>query len=242
MKTLLAVGVAIGIFSAPAFAADMPANAPSPSVVPALNWTGCYMGVEGGGASGHTSHTSTSAGTTGRTLASGDVNGDPAGGTIGCNYQTGGLVFGVEGDLSWANYTGAHHNVAPFIPSIVQTTSTHRLETFRGRVGYAVDRSLWYITGGLAYSDIEASASLPAGLPTLLSHDVTGWTFGGGVEWALPDPHWSVKAEYLYADFRKTHFALDTASGNFFAGDDVRLDENIVRVGLNYRFGWVGSK
>jgi outer membrane immunogenic protein len=237
MKIILIASIAAAAFvGAPAFAADMPVKGPIyRAPPPAFSWTGCYGGIEGGGAWGQTRHVQPD---TGLTLTSGNASGGLVGGTIGCNYQSGAWVWGIEDDFSWTGFKGAHNSIPPFDPTIVRTTSTHWLDTLRGRLGYAVDRSLWYVTGGVAFSDIRASAA-EAGFPTAsITHDRSGWAIGGGVEWALPDPHWSVKAEYLYIDFGKKFYGLNAIGGGVFSNANVRMNENIVRVGLNYKFDW----
>src|SRR5262249_17224651 len=125
-----------------------------------------------------------------------------AGGTFGCNYQAGNWVLGIENDISWTGLDAKETNHPPFNPSERQIFA-HWFDTLRGRVGYAREHSLWYVTGGIAISDIGASVVLPGGPSPLASitQERTTWVVGAGVEWALNDPHWSIKAEYLYADF-----------------------------------------
>jgi outer membrane immunogenic protein len=93
----------------------------------------------------------------------------------------------------------------------------------------------FYVTGGLAYANIEATeTSLGQGINASVNGPNTGWIVGTGIEWALPDPHWSVKAEYLYVSFDNKLYIFEPGDINRF----VKLNENIVRVGLNYRFDW----
>ena len=132
--------------------------------------------------------------------------------------------------------------------------------TVRGRLGYSNGPSLFYVTGGLAYGEVERNSSV-SGSSTFLglfplntfsgsssNKSVnTGWTVGGGVETALT-AGWTLKVEYLYMDLGSVTDTLTTVFGSSFlpfqsgtvaanrtvTGD---LTENIVRVGLNYRFG-----
>ena len=104
------------------------------------------------------------------------------------------------------------------------------LATFRGRVGYAgFGPVLPYLTGGLAVGDIEARSSLGSSTTTR-----AGWTVGTSVEWAVVGP-WTAKVEYLYADLGKA--SCPTGICSTTAPTDVKLTENVVRAGLNYRFG-----
>jgi outer membrane immunogenic protein len=110
------------------------------------------------------------------------------------------------------------------------TTENTWLATFRGRVGYAFDRWLPYITGGGAYGRVAARVDVPpAGFAASSSSNQLGWTVGVGLEYAFLS-NWSAKLEYLYVDL-----------GDFNTGpaplvNNVSFKENIVRAGVNYKF------
>ncbi|MDI1346561.1 MAG: outer membrane beta-barrel protein [Pseudolabrys sp.] len=109
--------------------------------------------------------------------------------------------------------------------------------TVRGRLGYAQDSWLLYTTGGYAYTrlETEASATAGAGTATLSQHDFrNGWAIGGGIEVALMQ-RWSLKAEYLYMDFGKSTTTW-AVPGLPTLTDTTKLNMNLVRVGVNYRF------
>ena len=216
MKTLLlaTAGVlALGITSAAAADVarrEMPAKAPAYNA-PLYNWTGFYVGINGGGGFGRSSFSSP------LTSGSFDISGGMVGGTIGYNWQAGQVVFGLEGDGDWSDIRGS----AP----CAGTTCSFRNDWFataRGRLGYAFDRFLPYVTGGAAFGNIKNTI---AGVG---SADQTraGWTLGAGLEYAISGP-WSIKAEYLYADL---------GHGGTVAGSNSSFRTNIVRAGLNYRF------
>ena len=229
---------------AAALAADLP-PAPAykaPPVPRSYSWTGCYAGIAGGGAWGTSNHTAESGPFTGQTIT-GDFNisGGLVGGTIGCNYQAGNWVFGVEDDLSWVDKKGSGHDLAPFNLNAVSTTREKWLDTARGRLGFTWDRTLIYATGGLAVDGASVNICGLAGCVSD-SRTVTGWTAGAGLEYAFWND-WSFKVEYLYADFGSPRFIntpVRLGAGTILTRD-VHLNDNIVRAGLNYRFNWLGG-
>jgi outer membrane immunogenic protein len=191
----------------------MPVKAP---LYAPYNWTGFYVGINGGGGWGRSNWDALGTGNF-------NVSGGMVGGTLGYNWQTGPVVFGLETDLDWSNVRGSTSTACA---TGCETKNTY-LGTARGRIGYAFDRVLAYATGGLAYGDIKASRGG-------FGQDSTtkaGWTLGGGMEVALVGP-WSVKAEYLYADLGK----LSCSAASCGVPTDVKFNENIVRAGVNYRF------
>ncbi len=115
----------------------------APVYVP-YSWTGFYVGLNGGGGFGNSSWDST---------GNRNISGGLAGGTIGYNYQWGRAVFGVEGDIDWADIDGSTNNGCP----LGCKTRDNWLSTVRGRLGYAADRFMPFITGGAAFGDIRAS-------------------------------------------------------------------------------------
>ena len=129
-----AAALVAALASGSAFAADLPpapqVYAPRPALAPPIySWTGCYLGIEGGGAWGQSQHSQ--AGTVpnpandGRSIT-GDftVSGGLFGGTVGCNYQVNNVAFGIENDLSWTNISGIASDIPPF--NTAATSSTHR--------------------------------------------------------------------------------------------------------------------
>ena len=137
MKRMLlaSAGVlALGVVSASAAdlprQREMPAKAPA-YVTPAYNWTGLYAGINGGGGWGHSNYSGT--------LASGsDLSGGLVGGTLGYNWQMGQVVFGVEGDMDWADLRGSSACLAG---ATTCETRNHWLATARG---YMTDDPIVY--------------------------------------------------------------------------------------------------
>jgi outer membrane immunogenic protein len=192
----------------------MPTKAP---VYAAYNWTGAYVGINAGGGWGRSNFTGIPA------TGGFDVSGALVGGTAGYNWQMGHGVLGVETDLDWTNIRGN----APCGVATCETRNTW-LGTTRGRIGYAFDRFMPYLTGGLAYGNIKAATTGFTGA----SDTKVGWTVGTGVEFALIGP-WTAKVEYLYADLGK--FDCGT-SCTATPPQNVGFTTNLVRAGLNYRF------
>lgn len=216
---LLPIGLLLA--SGTAQAADLSVaplyKAPPVVATPVYNWSGFYLGVNGGGG-WSTSHWDGAGSITG--------SGGVVGGTAGINWQTGHAVFGLEGDIDWANIKGTATS-----PTCLAgcTTQNDWLATARGRAGYAFDRFLPFVTGGLAVGDIKASTPGLAGA----SQTNAGWTVGGGLEFALSN-NWTAKAEYLHIDLGNMNcgFNCGVAPGN-----NVPLREDVVRGGVNFKFG-----
>ena len=239
--TVLAAAFGLGVVQA-ASAADMPTKAPivrAPVVAP-FTWTGCYAGIQGGYKFGSTTPHDPISGNDWTTKF--NFNGFVGGGTLGCNYQVGTWVFGVEGDGSWASVKGSSLDLQN--PASYDLTLEERwLATARARVGYTWDRTLLYVTGGGAWAGGRLSFACHAGAAGCLLYTtdktVSGWTIGAGLEYALTN-NWTVKGEWLYVDFGTPSFtAVSVQTGILTDPADTRLHQNIVRLGLNYKF-WPG--
>jgi outer membrane immunogenic protein len=224
MRRLIVAALSIAaLYGAPAHSADLAVKAPAyVAPTPVANWTGFYVGIEGGGNWGRSTHDYLPFGTHGPF----DVSGGLVGGTIGYNQQMGQFLAGIEGDLSWASSSGS----TPGAPTSLCTggpctTKLTWLSTVRGRLGYVAGMWLPYITGGGAFGNVNTCENL-----TCASATYSGWTLGGGVE-AMFAPNWSAKLEYLYADFGSQNAYV------FIVPHHVSLNENIVRAGVNYKFG-----
>jgi outer membrane immunogenic protein len=220
MKRFVIACVGLLAFAAgTAVAADLPPRYPAPYRVPVyspvFNWTGFYLGINGGGGWGRSQWDG---------IDKFDVSGGLIGGTIGYNWQWGQAVVGVEGDIDWSGIRGSTTTLcAPGCE-----TRNHWLSTVRGRVGYAFDRFLPYLTAGLAVGDIRANvAGFPGGSIT-----TAGWTVGGGLEVGIVS-NVSVKAEYLFVDLGNFNCGFNCGLG---ANGNVSFYSNIFRAGLNVRF------
>jgi len=219
MKRMFLVLASLTALTGSAAAADLSRPAPqyykAPVAAPVYNWTGFYIGINGGGGFGRSVWDRTGGFNT---------SGGLVGGTVGYNYQVGQAVFGVEGDIDWANINGTTNNAcAPGCK-----TGDDWLGTVRGRLGYAADRFMPFITGGAAFGDIKTSTPGFAGA----TQTNVGWTVGAGLEFAIAQ-NWTAKAEYLYVDLGKFNCGL---SCGVTATDNVSFTTNLVRAGVNYHF------
>jgi outer membrane immunogenic protein len=239
MRHILIAG-ALAVFACSlALAADIPPPGPAPyppatyaPIVPAYNWSGFYIGVNGGGAFGTSNWTDAIDGSTGNF----NVSGGLFGGTIGGNYQLGQFVVGVEADGDWSNVNGISNSISAGCAGFGCETKSDWLATVRGRVGYAWDRVLFYGTAGAAFADVQAAFG---GFPFSSSTQV-GWTAGAGIEYAIW-PNLTAKVEYLFADFQNASCGFGSCAGGTLAtplATTVSFNENIVRAGINYKFGW----
>jgi outer membrane immunogenic protein len=233
-----------------AFAADMAVRPypAAPIAAPVVfSWTGCYVGVEGGGNWGTSGQVARSganagAGITGSYALSGGI----AGGTIGCNYQVNNFILGIENDYSWTNKNGFVHDLPPF--NIVATSGTREkwIDTLRGRLGYAIDPYLMvYGTAGAAFAGTEVDVLSPLVGSVANSKSRVGWTAGVGGEWAAFAGPWGAltfKLEYLHAGFGTAQYINPpvTVGGGTVVTRDVSLSDDMVRVGMNVKWNWGG--
>ena len=215
-------------------------SAPARNVA-APTWTGCYIGIAGGWAWGHSepkrldvNTTSTPVTVTTTTFASYDMDGGLIGGTAGCNLQSsGGFVLGVESDASWTNKKGSGLD-NPAVGITNNTTEERWLETTRLRLGWAAGNFLLYATGGAAFADVKYTAcSGPLGCESQSKWRV-GLAYGGGAEWKF-DRNWSAKIEYLHIDFENQQYLTPSALGFQNRAGGVSLNDDIVRFGINYK-------
>lgn len=226
----MAAGAAFGAL--PAQAADMPAHRKAPAVYQApeqqaYDWTGFYLGINGGYGWGRSSWSDPAVG-----ADSGSFNqrGGLLGGQLGYNWQVGKGVLGVETDLDWMNLSGSTAGAGGVCATDgggqCQTKQSW-LGTTRARAGLAFGRWLPYVTGGVAYGNIQAVQ--PTGTSTVTN---TGWTAGGGLEYGFTR-NWSARLEYLHIDLGTATF-MGAASGTNTLS--VPVTDDLVRAGLNYHW------
>jgi len=232
-------------------AADMPVKAPPRAAAPApFSWSGLYIGGHVGGAWG-TVESELPFDHYAFPISSHTINGFLAGGQAGINWQVSSwLVLGVEGQLSWTDMKGS----TPCVLVLKCTTEVNWLGSVAGRVGFAHDRTLFYVKGGVAFADSDYSASLGP-FSASASDTRTGVMFGAGIEHAFMR-NWSAKLEYNYMDFDTDTFNFTSKGGGCYESlakvayegcyqsgsikADVTQKIHLVKFGLNYRFDWGG--
>jgi outer membrane immunogenic protein len=245
--------------SSTAEADDMPMPAKAPPA-PVYNWTGCYVGANLGVGNSGTNFGSTigpgtylspadAATVAGSGGGSKNADGLLPGGQIGCNFQTGTVVLGLEGDLDYFRSNPVFNNNTNTLAdgntfAAGQSLTTNYLATVRPRIGIGADRNLAYITGGVAFTGISytetySDANTPPGAGSAsASRSLVGWTAGAGWEYAFAD-HWTVRAEYLIAGFPTTNATgLITGPGgtsNTLHGS-ADLVIQLIRAGVNLKF------
>ena len=234
MKRFLLAGATLLVLTAaqPTLAADAPVyKGPPPAAAALFNWSGLYIGINGGYGWG-TGFFRFDPPTTGEP-GNFDVKGGLIGGTIGWNWQAPGsnLVWGIEGDLDWTNIKGG--GLCPN-PTFSCNVGNSWIGTVRGRLGVAMNTLLLYATGGFAFGDIRGEGIDSTGVLITPGTVVTktGWTAGAGVEAAV-GANWSVKAEWLYVDLGS---ATCNGCGSFVTPATMSFKTNLFRVGANLRF------
>ncbi len=259
LKALFLGTVAGAALIGSAAAADLPSRKEGPVILPppVFNWNGFYVGVTAGGISTtvHTdlhdlvplSQTTTHTGFIG-------------GGTLGYNWQWGTTVVGIEGDISGVdNKSNFDDNFHLFGIN----NKTDAFGTIRARVGLAFDRTLIYVTGGVAIANQKHTVGvLDTGYSNtdyafIWSNDSTryGLVVGSGLEYALSS-NWTAKAEFLYTAFddksasgscNSAYLGCDASTWYYRDGNGVQRflnkinigsgSSNVIgRVGINYKF------
>ena len=244
IRTLLLSTVALTTLAGAALAADLPSRRAPPVYVPpppmpTFTWTGFYVGAQAGYEFGRSNALATS-NLNGAGLASASTGapGFIGGAHVGYNNPSPGgaalhgisFVAGGEGDVDGATYKTQYAlgGIANYAYQPIQGS-------VRGRLGVAVDRALFYATGGVAFGDLHNSYVNPFnGAVDSLSHTKVGYTVGGGVEYAITN-NISLRAEYRFTDFGHINDTL----GNVTAGGvNVRHREtdNRIQGGVSYKF------
>ena len=241
LKFLLGTAV-IALTASTAFAADLPLKTKAPMAPVKFTWTGCYIGGHLGGLVSE-DRTTNDLGVS----RDYDATGFVCGGQIGCDYQfTSNWVIGAEGRAAWSSLRTSHPGsvrnrlTGAVRPSQFITTNDF-LASATARLGYVYgERWLVYARGGAAWTRErnEDPFVLPAGIavdPSTTSTR-TGWTVGGGVEWAFA-PHWSANVEYNYYDFGSHGITMTNAVPVVnITGFEVRDRMHAATLGVNYRF------
>jgi outer membrane immunogenic protein len=250
-NALLAAIGAVTLGVAPAVAADLAARpytkAPPPVVAPFYDWSGFYIGLNGGGGWAHNCFDIDNFIRVGAVAnvreGCNNANGAVFGGQIGYRWQATNWVFGVEAQGDWADLNGS--NVSAFVNVWNNTSKVDSFGLFTGQVGYAWNSVLWYVKGGAAVThDKFQGIFIPTGAAFDNASDTRwGGTLGVGLEWGFA-PNWSVGFEYDHLfmgnhnlSFTSTGALGFAAAGTQFRVDNIHEDVDIATVRVNYRFG-----
>jgi outer membrane immunogenic protein len=237
MKKLMLVTASLVAISAaaPAVAADMaarPYTKAPPMMQAAYDWSGFYIGVNGGGGSSRNRWDLVG----GLSEGSHDSTGGTVGGQVGYRWQTGPIVFGVEAQGNWADFTG--DNVSQVIPLDRNRTKIDAFGLFTGQVGYAFSNALLYVKGGAAVTDNRYSILTAAGGALVAQTDETRWggTVGVGFEYGFA-PNWSAGIEYDHLFMGSSTNNFVGIGGGFAGSDNIKQDVDLFTARVNYRFG-----
>ncbi len=233
LPLILLATTAIGLASSQvASAADLPVKA-APLYVPPFTWTGPYIGGVLGYSWGHD------------TVVDHEGASDPSlsgfvgGVAVGWNWQVNPWwVLGVEAEgigtgIDGTGPCGSIDTCHTKIPWMVDLT---------GRVGYAWDRALFYVKGGVVFADSEYTRFNPFLGYANATDERTGWLVGAGIEYAFAPnwPNWSAKIEYNFMDFgtQTEAFHFNGPPCCFILNSDVKQQVNVIKAGITYRFNW----
>jgi outer membrane immunogenic protein len=243
----------IAVFSGAASAADLPAkvhtSAP-PMAAPMYNWSGLYIGLNGGGASSNNCwNTTNSLGTPlpgTPTEGCQDATGALFGGQIGYRWQMTDLVFGLEAQGDWAGLKGSHTSATGTFGGLPfsDQTKIDAIGLFTGQVGYAWNSLLWYIKGGAAVTSDKCNGVTQTGVgafPAGFAFDgasETRWggTLGAGIEYNIVQG-WSVAIEYNHLFMASSSNNLINFMGGFDRTESIKQDVDMGTVRVNYTFG-----
>jgi outer membrane immunogenic protein len=229
MKKFLIAAAGLVALATPAFAADMapaPAytKAPPVMVAPEFNWTGFYVGINGGWAQDTTNTPSAIY------VQPANSGGGAFGGQAGFNYQWNHLVLGIEGDGDWLSLKAS----SPcFNVTFTCNTQLQNQYSVRGRIGGAWGNALFYATGGGAWATYSGNTINGAGTVFPGSSNRSGWIAGVGAEYAV----WKgliLGVEYLHADYGHQNITYDVLYPN------IGVTSDTVRARLSYLFNWGG--
>ncbi|MBR0757916.1 porin family protein [Bradyrhizobium jicamae] len=247
MKKFLLGTVALVALAAPASAADLaarPYTKAPPMVAAVYDWTGFYVGANGGWGSSRKCWDAVPLGIFIGSEGCHDATGGVAGGQIGYRWQAGTWVFGLEAQGNWADLRGSNDSL--LFPGIFTNQSKiDAFGLFTGQIGYAANNVLFYVKGGAAVTADRFRVSL-TGTDTVVAttNDDTRWggVVGAGLEYAFA-PNWSAAIEYdhMFMQDRTYNFTTNGAggfpAGLFFGTDRIKQDVDLVTVRVNYKWG-----
>ena len=234
MKKLVLAASILAASTASTFAADLAARpyTKAPPVVAAMyDWSGFYIGMNGGWGQSSTRYDWANF-----LVRSDNASGGTVGGQIGYNWQAGSWVFGLEAQGNWADLSRTY--VDPFDPRWSVGTTVDALGLFTGRVGYAANNVLFYVKGGAAVANNSYWAALNNIDFINVSNTRWGASVGAGLEWGFT-PNWSFGIEYNHLFLGDTTYNWTNANWRY-TSVGIRQDIDLVTARINYRFGGPG--
>ena len=238
------------VIAGAAKAADLPPPAaqvyrPPPPVITYFTWTGCYLGGHVGGLWASRDWNDQIPGDPlfGTDLGSYNTSGALGGAQVGCNYQVGSWVLGLQGDYAWSNASGSNTSgafatLAPLV-TLTDQSQLQSLASVTGRVGYAADRLLGYVKAGAAWQQSNYSLLVGGATAATAGETRDGWTLGVGGEYAFLD--WLTGfVEYDYYNFAASTNTFACTTCGLFAGSapfNITTNVNVIKAGLNLKFG-----
>jgi outer membrane immunogenic protein len=244
VSTVIAVSAIVSIGSASA--ADLaarPYRAAAPIAIPMMyDWSGFYIGANGGYGWSNQCLDITAVGFLGGTFAEGcsSAGGGVAGGQVGYRWQAGTWVFGVEAQGDWANLRNSR-TTSLFDPADTFKSNINAFGLFTGQIGYAVNNALFYVKGGAAVVNQRWDLFDTASGVGLVQAERTRWggTVGAGFEYGIT-PNWTVGVEYDFI-WRTGDSSTFIIPALFVTSTTVtvnpRSDINLITARLNYKFG-----
>jgi outer membrane immunogenic protein len=234
-KSFLAIAVIATAIVAPAHAADMPLKA-APPPVSTYNWTGFYIGGDGGFASAQSAGTFTNAAGFFPVPYNFNASGGFAGGFVGAQKQWQNLVVGIEADLQGASLkgnSGALTLLAPSVYTVATNVTTYG--SVRARIGFAADRWLLFATAGWAEGHFSTSYT---GSAPIITNSATqpGWTAGAGVNYAVLN-NLFLTLEYRNTSLNASSFTAGSATvlpNAAETGNTIKIND--VRGGIGVKF------
>lgn len=234
MRWFVLIGFLLATLSMPVVAADLGGAGKgslkdeAPYTPPRFNWTGAYVGGQIG--YGWADTDADSGPTTGFDQSySYDSDSLIGGFHVGYNLHNQGFVYGVEADIDFADFD---ETSVGSLGTLTHQTELEWMGSIRARVGYAADRTLFYVTGGWAFGEVDINKAFVGGGALASYSDIRhGWTLGGGVEQAFTN-NITARLEYRYTDLGDEDFS--SAAVNSIDTSDVVVQS--IRAGVSFKF------
>jgi outer membrane immunogenic protein len=251
LTALAVVAIAGGVITASAADLEGVPYTKENFIMPVYNWSGVYVGGNIGYGWGRSSDASGLSPGGPPALFTDSVrsnmNGIVGGGQLGYNSQMRNWLWGLEADFQGTGQSSNHSFTCPagvcVTGAALPVTNREQLDFFgtvRGRLGLVIAPTvLLYATGGLAYGQVDANTTLTGA--TRSQNYIPGYAVGGGIEGVIGG-NWTARLEYLYLDLGTVSGTFNSTvvagggAGTLASNFSSRITDNIVRVGLNYKF------